>query len=354
MSDKLCTGRFRDGSATELADEAGLKPWIHIVPAGEFPSTVDIPSGYNVEGYDGNFDEDTSVEGVTVFNAQVMERLVQGFEPDILMDYEHFSHDADKATEAAGWGQGLRYTANRDGLELQTDWAAPAAQKIRDKVYRFVSPEFSGAVRFEGGLFKFYPSALTGAGLTNRPKLKALRPVSANRDKKTPAMNYKSMLCKALGLPETATDAEIEAKMGSHATEQAESMNRATELTKLRTENKKLKDEAIEQDLETYADVIDDKEAAKEMLQLNRDTAVKVFQGARSKMGDGKGGERPLFQRNRAKAPDGDGKFQEGAKADEAATAKFRSIEARAHAIAAERKIPFGQAFDTAKAEAGA
>lgn len=353
-----CTARFRDLHPIRSVDGES-KPWVHIVPRGEFPGTVSIPAGYDVPGH-GVMEQAVEVEGTTVLGDAQLESIAQRFDGDILIDYEHFSHDADKATAAAGWGQEIRYTAGRDGLELETDWAAPARQEITDKVYRYISPEFSGSVKFEDSTFKFYPSALTGAGLTNRPKLTALRPVSANRDNPQtttpPPMNHKAELCKLLGLPETATDADITAKLTPAQTDMAESQNRATQITSLQTEIKTLRDEAIATDLERFGDVIEDKESAKELLQLNRATAVKFFTAAQAKKAadspaDGKI-VKPLFQQNRATAPDGK-KFTTPDAADEAATAKYRAIESRAQTIMVERKLPFTAAFDAAKAELG-
>ena len=307
-----CTARFRDLTPITAAPAEGGKPWIHIAPRGEFPGTIEIPAGYDVPGY-GVMESPAEVAGLTVITDENLERMVQGFSGDVLIDYEHFSHDKSKSTEAAGWGHGLRHTAARDGLEMETAWAAPARRQVSGNVYRYISPEFAGAVRYEDETFKFYPTALTGAGLTNRPQLKALRPVSANRETtNTPTMNHKSALCKILGLPDTASDDEITAKLAPAESEMATSQNRATQITALQTERtalqtelKALRDAAIESDIERFANVIEDKESARELLQLNRDTAVKFFTAAQAKVKAADAGTPPIYQRNRATAPDG-------------------------------------------------
>lgn len=318
-----------------------------------------IPAGTEVPGYQGKFERDSEVEATTVLDDSVLERIVQGHDGEILIDYEHFSHDRDKATAAAGWGAEVRYCANRaDGIELGTRWAAPARQEIRDLVYRFVSPEFSGTVTYENGKFRFYPNALTGAGLTNRPKLKTLRPITINRDTNTPAtdqptMNYKSILLKMLSLPETATDDEIQAKVPpAPPADEIASKNR--EIAGLKAELKTLKDSAIEADLVRFAPVIGEsgKEAARELLSMNRDKAVKLFEGQLAKQGGGDANH--VHQKNRATPPDGAKYFADGEQQDAAATAKFRAIEARSAVLVKEHNIPFGQAFEMAKAEAGA
>ena len=345
-----CRAHFRDLTALTTP-----LPWTHIVPKGEFPGMVEIPAGYHVPGY-GVAVEDMEIEGITVLGDAQLERMVQGFKGDMLIDSDHLSHDQSQSTEANGWGQELRYMADRSqGLELATDWTPPGKEKIITGIYRKISPEFSGAVKYEDGTFKFYPTALTGAGLTNRPKLTTLKPVSVNREKKltsTTTMDYKSELCKTLGLdPATATDAEIAAKLGS---ESATSANRATRLTLLEAENKTLKDAAIENDLAIFADVIEDKEAAKELLQMNRESTVKLFRAAQAKKGTSTVQD-PIYQKNRAIAPTGE-KFTEAE--EQKATAKFRAISGRAtqltnEARSAGKSRDWNSCWAQAEAEAG-
>ncbi len=361
------TAHFRSGPTKTVdllkgTDKGSLdKPWIHITPVGEHPGTVEIPAGYDIPGY-GITDADMEVEGVTVFDQQVLSGIIHAFDDEdpILIDYEHFSHDKDKSTEAAGWGIGIRNASGGSGLELQADWSEPGREKILKKVYRHVSPEFAGSVRYEGGVFKFYPRALTGAGLTNRPKLKALKPVSANRDKRTTTpptqMEYKNELCKLLKLdPATATDEEIKSKLPGVANDVAVSQNRATQITDLKAENERLTNEAIDGDLERFSDVIDDPESARDLLSKNRDSAVKIFTGMQKRVGSGggNGNQKPVYQKNRATAPKGDEEISKDEKEQVEAQAKYRAIEAEAHQIASSEKIPFGQAFERAKAKHG-
>ena len=355
-----CTARFRELKPMTVTDGAS-KPWVHIAPKGEFPGTVSIPAGYDVPGY-GIVEQASEVEGLTVLGAAQLESIAQRFDGDILIDYEHFSHDADKSTEAAGWGQEIRFTAARDGLELETDWAAPARAQVIDRVYRYISPEFSGSVKYEDDTFKFYPSALTGAGLTNRPKLTTLRPVSVNRNTTTPPpMNYKSVLLGLLGLAATATDAEItSACAADKAEDAADATSKNRQIADLKAANKVLRDEAIATDLERFSDVIDDQDSAKELLQLNRATAVKFFTAAQARKtadaasNPAPASRSPLYQKNRATPPDGLKHFATPDAEAEAATAKFRAIESRAQTLVLERKLPFSQAFAAAKAELGA
>lgn len=347
MNSLTCRGVFRDLSALSTTPQT----WIHIVPTGEHPGTIEVPAGYDIPGH-GVAEEAMRVEGVTVLDAQTLERLVQAFDDEILIDADHLSHDLDKPTEAMGWGNELRYDARRNGLELNTRWTSPGREKIKDQVYRYISPEFDGAVRYEDNIFKFYPSALTGAGLTNRPKLKALRPVSANRTspESTPSstntMNTAhALLCQILGIPETSTEDEVKAKAEAFTADLANSQNRAAEADALETEVKSLRAESLNRDLETFADVIDDKESATQLLQLNRDAAVKTFASMQARLTEKAAAKTtPIFQKNRATAPDGT-----AFASDESATAE----QAAAHvAVVKNReKCTFETAWQIARAE---
>jgi hypothetical protein len=346
-TDLTCTAAFRD--LKPLSEKPA--PWTQVAIRGEYPGTVEIPAGYEVPGF-GVAAEDMRVEGVTVFDDRTLESIVQRFDERILIDADHLSHDEKQTTEAMGWGLEVRYGANKNELELQTPWTPPGREKIANQIYRYISPEFSGAVRYEGGVFKFYPSALTGAGLTNRPKLKALRPVSANRETKDnkPHMKHAlTLLCGLIGSPETATEQELTDKVTAFQSDLATSKNRAAQADRLETEIKVLREEAVTHDLERYSDVIEDKDSARELLQTNREATVKFFAAAQAKKATG-GNPAPLYQKNRATAPDGK-KFTEADPAEN--QKKAAQIRNRAAAIQASEGIPFNQAFGRAQAELG-
>lgn len=89
---------------------------------------------------------------------------------DIAIDYGHRNQN-----EAAGWVKGAE--ARKDGLWLLVEWTKIAAEKIRNKEYRYFSPEFVNSWKHpESG--KTYKDVLLGGGLTNRPFLKNMVPVN--------------------------------------------------------------------------------------------------------------------------------------------------------------------------------
>ena len=93
---------------------------------------------------------------------------VRGIE--LAVDYGHNSSDI-----AAGW---IRTSEVRsDGLWVLVEWTKKAAAAIRNKEFKYFSPEFTDAwTHPESG--KKYKDVLFGGGLTNRPFLKNLVPVN--------------------------------------------------------------------------------------------------------------------------------------------------------------------------------
>jgi len=94
---------------------------------------------------------------------------VRGIDLDI--DYDH----KDKRNDAAGWVK----TANVDDegrLWYDIEWTDEARQAIKDKKYRYFSPEFLD--EWEGPDGTVHSDVLFGGALTNRPFLKGLVPIN--------------------------------------------------------------------------------------------------------------------------------------------------------------------------------
>lgn len=90
---------------------------------------------------------------------------------DISIDYEHKDQQ-----KAAGWVKQARADAQQ-GLMLLVEWTKNAAQMIRDKEFRYFSPEYVDAWVEPKSKHKF-TDVLLGGGLTNRPFLKGILPVN--------------------------------------------------------------------------------------------------------------------------------------------------------------------------------
>ncbi len=151
-----------------------------------------------------DFTPDKANEVVANFNANA-----RGTEIDI--DYDHKA----KTTEAAGWVKGAE--TRSDGLYLTVEWTKQAAQKILSKAYKYFSPEFADEWKHpKTGVT--YKNVLFGGGITNRPFLKDILPLNMSelfdgqQSKEGNWMDPKE-LRKKLGLPEDATDEQVDAAL---------------------------------------------------------------------------------------------------------------------------------------------
>lgn len=139
---------------------------------------------------------------------------------DTVVDYEHASIFADKAP-AAGWIKNLEVRKLDDGQSTlwgQIDWTQTAAEHIKAKEYRFLSPTilFNTRDRKSGALTG---ASLQSVALTNRPFLTELPEVRLNSlgsafsqyFEEEDSMNeaqYRA-LCETLGLAASATPDEV-------------------------------------------------------------------------------------------------------------------------------------------------
>lgn len=281
--------------------------------------------------------------------------------PGLLVDADHLSHDMEKDTAALAW---LKDVDIRNGqLWGKLDLTDLGETAVTGRRYKFFSTEYPGDGLEDLGNGRVRPKRLSGLAFTNRPNNRGGKPIS-NRSGKSGAEEQTKNddmknIAEKLGLPADADEAAILAKiatlMSSEATAKVDVQNRATEVTNLKTENKDLREKLVETDIASFKDVIgEDKDAvenARGLFIANRESAIKTFTGFRARMADAPQGRQPIYNRSTAIPPNGE-KLVGGA-ADEAANAKFRGIENRAHSIAKERNIPFSAAFEAAKAEAG-
>lgn len=254
MSERLTlTNRFT------LADPEG---WVLLAPLG------DHPHGEYIQRIDGQ-----------VISALVNRWAADGSR-DIPIDFDHRTHVRDDDTEAAGWIKELQ--ARADGLYGRVQWSDAGESALLGGRYRLLSPTWDAQVvdtADHGRTKVVHPTVLRDAALTNEPNIKAL-PFLTNRAPRTNAIFMKEIL-KALGLGESATEAEAAAKIAELQGSVTSLQNRCAAL---KTETEQLRTAQVEADLEAYADVIDDKDSAKELLMSNRAAAVKLFVAARARV----------------------------------------------------------------------
>ncbi|OIP98861.1 MAG: hypothetical protein AUK35_09685 [Zetaproteobacteria bacterium CG2_30_46_52] len=126
-------------------------------------------------------------------------------------DYHHASINADKTgakAPASGWIEPSSITAEANGIWAEVEWTSDAANAIRKKEYRYISPVFS----VNKSTNEIY--ALKGFALTHYPNLGDLTPVANAQYMEESQMDellerFKYML----NLPELATPEEILAEL---------------------------------------------------------------------------------------------------------------------------------------------
>ena len=99
----------------------------------------------------------------------------------VLLDYDHFSMDTDKPSEAAGWI--VELAVRDDGLWGRVRWTDTGLKAVEGGRYRLVSAVFPGVNELEvvdEKLNRRRPLELRSCALTNEPNIKGAKPI-ANR-----------------------------------------------------------------------------------------------------------------------------------------------------------------------------
>jgi phage I-like protein len=187
-------------SAAVDVDVQGTKATHSIVFAdGEAPAWVQlIPAGV-FEGIDGRGPYDAK-------NPKAIAALSEQKAGDfgICVGYGH-AIETDDSAEAAGWCKELEVRS--DGIWGKVDWTAQAAEKIKGRQYRGLSPVFyhdaNGVVLW-----------IARAGLTNKPNLR-IKSLNAREGEVDVSEKEKAILgriMKAFGLPESSDEETLLAR----------------------------------------------------------------------------------------------------------------------------------------------
>lgn len=174
---------------------------VRLIPAGEFRSWDGRPT----ECAHWMCTDEDGLRLVAEASARTSARVI---------DYEHATLHAKQTggkAPAAGWFKALEWRPG-DGLwAIGIDWTALAAQEIAAKEYRFISPVFSYDAK-TGRVDRILHAALTNDpgldGLTDLAALAAqmlLPPINPQENSMNELLKK---LLAALGLQESATDAE--------------------------------------------------------------------------------------------------------------------------------------------------
>ena len=177
MSKRIFTNATKNAVLPESA-EAGKPIVIQLAPAGEYPQFIDDTDE------NGNA---TQKEVVQILDEQAMNALVANFEKarseaeaqgrkyGVLVDADH-SSETSTNTAAMGWVTKL-FVDPEKGLMAEIEPTPLGAEKINGKVYRFVS----GAWTLDEDN---RPQELVSIGLTNKPNLPVAPMINAQAAKK--------------------------------------------------------------------------------------------------------------------------------------------------------------------------
>ena len=330
---------------------------------------------------------------VQVIDEQAIKAMVNRFQADpmkpLLVDFDHFSYDPDKSSEAAGWIEAL---ANREGgLWAQVRWTPEGEAALKNGRFRFISPVWlPSEVEFlDGGKIsnskkpgRIRPLRLDTAGLTNNPNLKGMVPLANRRAARGEDPREADATRKETRMKSVATELGLSADASEEAVlaEVRKLRNRATtaegelapiknRVTTLETQNGQLLEAQVESDLAKYSDRIaeDKKPAWKKQLLANRSGTLELLEsiapveapsggqgGQGSGANGGQGGDtrngsqvqKPMHNRAGAKAP--------GSVAAKAATAATTLDAKRNNAVKAlmnRNKTDWETAWNMARSE---
>lgn len=106
-------------------------------------------------------------------------RLIAAFDAqtnDLAIDYEHLTFEKVESP-AAGWIKEL-LDKGPEGLWARVEWTPRAAERIRQKEYRYFSPAFAAEKGADG---KMHPARLLPCAITNFPAIDGMVPLAARQ-----------------------------------------------------------------------------------------------------------------------------------------------------------------------------
>ena len=140
--------------------------YYHVAPIGTFK--------HRASGTTQVIDAEAVKSMVDTFHAE--EKAAGQHWPGVLVDFDHFSHDAEKPTVAAGWIEDLQ---NRDdGLWAKIRWSDLGEEAVKGGRYRLISPVWNRSECEELGGETIKPLRLDRVAVTNDPNLKGMVPMS--------------------------------------------------------------------------------------------------------------------------------------------------------------------------------
>lgn len=274
-----------------------------------------------------------------VIDAPALESMVAHFRreaqqpqfPGVLVDFDHFSEDTSKPSEAAGWITDLEARAN--GLWARIRWSDSGETAVTGGRYRLVSPVWLAAEVEHIDGCRIRPLRLHRAALTNSPNIKGMIPLS-NRVEREGNLHKGATPCGLLAdavgrnentLPEhtsnnttkgnmkeishalgLAPDATMETMLAAVETLRQRALAAEAEATPLKNRLASLeqsaarwREEQVEADLARYTDRLTPagRDKWRAALLANRDGTLALLESLVSPTPS------PIHQRNKARTP---------------------------------------------------
>ena len=138
--------------------------WYQIAPVGEFPHAQ------------AGVTQVVDVEACSAMANRFTEESKAPNFAGLLVDFDHFSLDGEKKSEAAGWITSLENRAG--GLYAKIRWSDVGESAVKGGRYRFLSPVWNRADCVDLGGGRVRPVRLLNAAVTNDPNFKGMCPLS--------------------------------------------------------------------------------------------------------------------------------------------------------------------------------
>jgi phage I-like protein len=155
------------------------------------------------------------IYGKLTMNSEKAARMAEGVNKkirgqDLDIDYDHKQYHGG----AAGWVKAAE--SRPDGLWLTVEWTPDASKAIKNREYRYFSPEFASEWKHPKTGEK-HQDVLFGGAITNRPFLKDILPINLSEafagtkpTQEAPKVDeFVKQLAALLGLPDDSTSEKV-------------------------------------------------------------------------------------------------------------------------------------------------
>ena len=164
------SGQARQGMNTLIVNRETFQMptdgWYQLAPLGEF--------AHAAAGVVQVVDSEACTAMAARFKADAAVANFAG----LLVDFDHFSLDGERRTEAAGWI--VDVAARETGLWANIRWSDVGEAAVKGGRYRFLSPVWARSDCVDLGNGRVRPVRLLNAAVTNDPNLKGMRPLCNN------------------------------------------------------------------------------------------------------------------------------------------------------------------------------